>query len=122
MASHRSAGEAFRRQMEDGRQRVRAWWGPTFENPITIEVTPNQVHSMALVPAWRGQRGQMISGARRVNAGEAATIHELIHVYAPNANRMLAEGLAVYGHDKLGGHSAFPNWGRNLHQFVAAEA
>ena len=56
----------------------------------------------------------MIFGAKRVNAGEAATVHEMIHVYAPNANRFLAEGLAVYGHDLLGGPPAYPNFGKSL--------
>ena len=31
----------------------------------------------------------MIFGAKRVNAGEAATVHEMIHVYAPNATDFL---------------------------------
>jgi len=38
----------------------------------------------------------------------------MIHVYAPNANRFLAEGLAVYGHDLLGGPPAYPNFGKSL--------
>ena len=41
-------------------------------------------------------------------------MHEMIHVYAPNANRFLAEGLAVYGHDLLGGPPAYPNFGKSL--------
>ena len=75
---------------------------------------------MALIPAWRGERGQMIFGAKRVNAGEAATVHEMIHVYAPNANRFLAEGLAVYGHDLLGGHVPTPLSGKALTTSPAA--
>src|SRR6266581_1139542 len=70
-----SASDAFRQNMEEARRRVRDWWGPTFEQPIAIEVTPNQLRSMALVPAWRGERGRMIFGSRRVSTGEAATIH-----------------------------------------------
>jgi hypothetical protein len=61
----------------------------------------------------------MIFGAKRVNAGEAATVHEMIHVYAPNANRFLAEGLAVYGHDLLGGPPAYPNFGKSLDALAA---
>ena len=77
---------------------------------------------MALIPAWRGERGQMIFGAKRVNAGEAATVHEMIHVYAPNANRFLAEGLAVYGHDLLGGPPAYPNFGKSLDDIAGRSA
>lgn len=114
-----AAESAFRRDVEQAQARVRGWWGRTFEGRIMIDVTPNQVYSMALIPAWRGERGRMIFGAKRVNAGEAATIHEMIHVYAPNANRMLAEGLAVYGHDKLDGNPAFPNFGQDIDRLIS---
>jgi len=110
---------AFRHDIQEARRRVRDWWGATFEERITVETTASQVYSMALVPAWRGERGRMIFGSRRVNAREAATIHEMIHVYAPNANRMLAEGLAVYGHDKLDGNRAYPNFGADIHRIAA---
>ena len=113
------AAAAFRRDIEEARRRVRDWWGPTFEDRIAVETTAAQVYSMALVPAWRGERGRMIFGSRRVNAREAAAIHEMIHVYAPNANRMLAEGLAVYGHDTLGGNRAYPNFGADIHRLAA---
>jgi hypothetical protein len=116
------SAEPFRLQMEEARRRVRGWWGPSFEQPIAVEVTSNQLISMALVPAWRGERGRVIFGSRRVNAGQAPVIHEMIHIYAPNSNRMLAEGLAVYGHEKLGGNPAYPNFGRDLHQLAAGTA
>jgi hypothetical protein len=77
---------------------------------------------MALIPAWRGERGRMIFGTKRVNAGEAATVHEMIHVYAPNANRFLAEGLAVYGHDLLSGPPAYPNFGKSLDEIAVRSA
>ena len=40
----------------------------------------------------------------------------MVHVYAPNANRLLAEGLAVYAQDHLGGGAAHPNFGADLHK------
>jgi hypothetical protein len=46
----------------------------------------------------------------------------MIHVYAPNANRFLAEGLAVYGHDLLGGPPAYPNFGKRLDDIAAHSA
>ena len=109
-----SAAASFQSEMRRARAKVREWWGATFEDSITIQTNTERVLSMALIPAWRGERGQMIFGMKRVNAGEAATVHEMIHVYAPNANRFLAEGLAVYGHDLLGGPPAYPNFGKSL--------
>jgi hypothetical protein len=75
--------------------------------------------SRALVPAWSAQRGRMEFPANRVVAGEAAVAHELVHVFFPNANRMLAEGLAVYLHQCVGPNPAFPNFKVDLHQLVA---
>lgn len=117
-----AAAAAFQSEMQRARARVREWWGATFEEPIMIETNTDRVLSMSLIPAWRGERGQMIFGAKRVNAGEAATVHEMIHVYAPNANRFLAEGLAVYGHDLLGGPRAYPNFGKSLDEIAARSA
>jgi hypothetical protein len=114
-----SAAVAFQSEMQRARVKVREWWGASFEGSISIETNTDRVLSMALIPAWRGERGTMIFGAKRVNAGEAATVHEMIHVYAPNANRFLAEGLAVYGHDLLGGPPAYPNFGKSLDDIAA---
>jgi hypothetical protein len=110
--AHRCWRAAFQSEMQRARVRVREWWGATFEGSISIETNTDRVLSMALIPAWRGERGQMVFGAKRVNAGQAATVHEMIHVYAPNANRFLAQGLAVYGHDLLRGHPPTPISGK----------
>ena len=117
-----TAAVAFQSEMERARAKVREWWGATFEGSISILMDTERVLSMALIPAWRGERGQMIFGAKRVNAGEAATVHEMIHVYAPNANRFLAEGLAVYGHDLLGGPPAYPNFGKSVDDIARRSA
>jgi hypothetical protein len=119
---HSTAAAAFQSEMQRARVKVREWWGATFEGSISIQTDTKRVLSMALIPAWRGERGQMIFGAKRVNAGEAATVHEMIHVYAPNANRFLAEGLAVYGHDLLGGPPAYPNFGKSLDDIAGRSA
>ena len=119
---HSTAAPAFQSEMHRARVKVREWWGATFEGSISIQTDTKRVLSMALIPAWRGERGQMIFGARRVNASEAATVHEMIHVYAPNANRFLAEGLAVYGHDLLGGPPAYPNFGKSLDDIAGRSA
>lgn len=91
------------------------WWGETYSGPLTIEISSAPGPSMALVPAWRGQRGHMRFPTRVVRKGRAATVHEVLHVFAPNANRLLAEGLAVYAHERLHGPTAYPNFGRALH-------
>jgi hypothetical protein len=117
-----TAAVAFQSEMQRTRVKVRDWWGASFEGSISIQTNTERVLSMALIPAWRGERGQMIFGAKRVNAGEAATVHEMIHVYAPNANRFLAEGLAVYGHDLLGGPPAYPNFGKSLDDIAGRSA
>lgn len=117
-----AAAAAFQSEMQRARAKVREWWGDTFEGSIFIQTNTERVLSMALIPAWRGERGQMIFGAKRVDAGEAATVHEMIHVYAPNANRFLAEGLAVYGHDLLGGPPAYPNFGKSLDDIAGRSA
>jgi hypothetical protein len=49
---------------------------------------------------------------------KAAILHELVHVFFPNGNRFLAEGLAVHLQDSLGGNPAFPNFGKPLHRNV----
>jgi hypothetical protein len=72
----------------------------------------------ALWPAWIGKRGVMEFPEHRVANGEANVAHELVHVFFPNANRMLAEGIAVYLQQKIGGNPAFPNFGKELHQMV----
>jgi hypothetical protein len=51
---------------------------------------------------------------RGVRNNDGALLHEIVHIYAPNDNRFLAEGLAVYVHQKLAGNRAFPNFGRPL--------
>jgi hypothetical protein len=53
--------------------------------------------------------------AWKVVAEEAAIMHEAVHVFFPNGNRFLAEGLAIYLQERIGGNPAFPNFGRPLH-------
>jgi hypothetical protein len=56
--------------------------------------------------------------AWRVVARKAAIAHELVHIFFPNGNRFLAEGLAVYLQAEIGGNPAFPNFGRPLHELA----
>ena len=104
--------EAFRK----AHARVCAWWGSGYAGRFTVAIEESRGPSMALVPAWRGQRGTMLFRARATERGRAAITHELVHVFAPNANRFLAEGLAVYAHEHLGGVAAYPNDGDDLNE------
>jgi hypothetical protein len=67
--------------------------------------------SQALLPAWRGCRGQMKFAALRVRQGRAAILHELVHVYEPNQVRFLAEGFAVYLEETIGNIDVYPTFG-----------
>lgn len=88
---------------------------------IEVFVSNEYLLSRSLVPAAVGQRGHMEFPASRVIMGEAAAAHEITHVYFPNGNRLLAEGLAIYLQQKVGKNPAYPNFGTPLHQAVRLE-
>jgi hypothetical protein len=100
------------------RRRLRDWWGPAFEEPIRVTITEERGPSMALVPAWSGDHGTMLMPIQRLRGADAASLHELVHIYAPNGNRFVAESLAVYAHEALKGQRAHPNFGRDLHEMA----
>jgi hypothetical protein len=89
-----------------------------------LQVIVSQTYkiSKSLVPAWYGRSGNMEFPAWRVASRKAAIAHELVHVFFPNANRLLAEGLAVYLQSEIGGNPAFPNFGAPLHECARVRA
>jgi hypothetical protein len=93
-------------------------WLPLPVPKLQVVVSARFKISRSLVPAWSGNAGYMEFPAWRVNARKAAIAHELVHVFFPNGNRFLAEGLAVYLQAEIGGNPAFPNFGRPLHELV----
>jgi hypothetical protein len=93
-------------------------WLPSCPVDLQVFVSDEYRISRSLIPAWYGHRGRMEFPAWRVIAGEAAIMHELVHFYFPNGNRLLAEGLAVYLQAKIGGNPAFPNFGTPLDEAV----
>ena len=102
---------------------IRAWslrepWLPPPPTELQVFVSDEYKIPRSLVPASLGRRGRMEFPAWKTIAGEAAITHELVHVFFPNANRLLAEGLAIYLQDKIGGNPAFPNFGKPLHEMV----
>jgi hypothetical protein len=102
-------------------ERLRSWctaerWLPDAFPALQVFVSDEYRISRALIPAAIGQRGRIEFPAWKIVAGEAAIAHELVHVYFPNSNRLLAEGLAIYLQVRIGGNPAFPNFGRPLHE------
>lgn len=106
---------AFVEKFRTALGRVCAWWGNEYPGPYHLDIRDNQRTAMALIPAWRGARGHVIFPMRTIRQNKSPITHEIVHVIATNANRFLAEGLAVHAHDALGGQPAFPNFGRDLH-------
>jgi hypothetical protein len=127
--THRSEGDndltsahrdSFRADLLRERAAVLSWfarhdWWPDALPDLHVIVSERFRISKSLVPAWSGRRGLMEFPTARVIAGNAAVAHELTHVYFPNANRLLAEGLAIYVQAEAGGNPAFPNFGAPLH-------
>lgn len=106
--------EAYCRYAVSERQKVEDFWGATWKEPIRIHVDRSYRISKALIPAHGGNRGFMEMPLRAVQNNNSALLHEIVHIYAPNDNRFLAEGLAVYLHQKLAANPAFPNFGKSL--------
>jgi hypothetical protein len=100
------------------RKKVEGFWGATWSEPIRIHVSSSYRISKALVPGYLGNRGFMEMPLRGVRENTGALLHEIVHIYAPNNNRFLAEGLAVYLHTKLAGNPAFPNFEDTLRRLA----
>lgn len=114
-----AAERDFKRKFCVSVERVNNWWGTAFDGNFTVEVFKSErpSPSMALVPAWEGARGTMRFPSIRLEKRNAAITHELVHVVAPNQNRFLAEGLAVFAQWKLyPTRRVFPNFGEPLHR------
>lgn len=97
------------------RKKVDEFWGASWKEPIRIHVDASYRISRALVPGYFGNRGFIEMPLRGVRNRDGALLHEIVHVYAPNDNRFLAEGFAVYLHQKLAANPAFPDFGKPLH-------
>jgi hypothetical protein len=113
-----AAVEAYCRYAVQERQKVEAFWGATWREPIRIHVSSAYRISRALVPGYFGNRGFLEMPLHRARENTGALLHEIVHIYAPNTNRFLAEGLAVYLHTKLAGNPAFPNFGEDLRRLA----
>ena len=94
------------------------WRLPSPLPKLTVFVSQHFRTARSLVPQWTGDPGRMEFPSFRVAVGEANILHELAHIYFPNANRMLAEGFAVYLQQEIGENRAYPNFGEDLHLIV----
>jgi hypothetical protein len=109
----------FRREVASLKQWSRREdWLPDDSADLQIFVSDEYKISRSLVPAAVDRRGRMEFPAWKAIAGEAAILHELVHVYFPNGNRLLAEGLAVFLQATIGRNPTFPNFGRPLHEMM----
>jgi hypothetical protein len=93
-----------------------AGWPLTNDPDLRVHISDRYRISRSLVPAWHGHTGRMEFPTARVVSRKSAIAHEQVHVYRPNGNRLLAEGLAIYVQQLVGGNPAFPNFGRPLHE------
>jgi hypothetical protein len=107
-------------ELTAARIKLERYWGKTYDGPLTGRITDRRRVSMALLPAWHGRRGTLYFPPRLFRTRRVPTLHETVHIFAPNQNRFLAEGLATYLHDRLGGPPAFPNFGRPLDRLARA--
>jgi hypothetical protein len=107
----------FRRELASLQTWLARWQDPLTTPIPELHVLVSDAYkiSRALVPAWERRSGVLEFPSWRVVSRKAAILHELSHVYLPNGNRFLAEGLATYLQALLGGNPAFPNFGRSLH-------
>jgi hypothetical protein len=115
--------EEFKADFSRELERLETWaaighWPPSATSALQVTVSHRFKISRSLVPAWYGRAGDMEFPVRRVVARHAAIAHELVHVFFPNGNRFLAEGLAVYLQAEIGGNPAFPNFGTPLHDLA----
>jgi hypothetical protein len=114
--------EAYCKYAVAERAKVEAYWGATWTEPIRIHVDRGYSISRALVPGHFGNRGFMEMPLKTVLGRNSALLHEIVHVYAPNANRFLAEGFATWLHHRLAGNPAYPNFGRNLNGLARSQS
>lgn len=113
--------EAYCKYAMEERAKVESYWGKTWPDAIRIHIDRDYRITRALVPAHFGNRGFLEMPLQRYLGGDGALLHEIVHIYAPNANRFLAEGLATYLHARMGGKPAFPNYGRSLSDLARDE-
>ena len=118
--SHKEA-EQYCRYAARERQKVERYWGPTWRDPIRIQVSSQYVAANTLVMNG-GKPGRIDMPLDRVRDRTGALLHEITHNYAFSENRFLYEGLGVYLQDEVGEARSFPTFGRPLDAAAAEVA
>jgi hypothetical protein len=116
--SHKEAEEYCKYATRE-RQKVEKFWGPTWRDPIRIQVSSQYAAANTLVQNG-GKPGRIDMPLDRVRDRTGALLHEITHNYAFSENRFLYEGLGVYLQAELGEIRSFPTRGRPL-DVAAAE-
>ena len=110
-----SESQYFAKQVEEADRIASNYLGMRFDGTYRIDISRQHRTSRALLFVYKGERGYMEFPARSIERDNAAVVHEVTHVIAPNYNRFLAEGLAVYMQDKFSSKSVPPTFGKDLH-------
>lgn len=110
-----SESQYFAKQVEEADRIVSNYLSMRFDGTYRIDIGRQYRTSRALLFVYKGERGYMEFPTRSIERDNAAVVHEVTHVIAPNYNRFLAEGLAVYMQDKFSQKSAVPTFGKDLH-------
>jgi hypothetical protein len=118
--SHTEADEYCKYAARE-RKKVEKYWGPTWRDPIRVQVSSQYATANTLVMNG-GKPGRIDMPLDRVRDRTGALLHEITHNYAPNGNRFLYEGLGVYLQDKIGEARSFPTFGRPLDAAAAEVA
>ena len=112
--------QTFRADIAREQVAVRNWFGrqqwlPDMTPDLNVEVSARfqnfKIPGACLVRPARPDGISELS--RRHRSGRHRT--RIDHVYFPNANRFLAEGLALWIQAEIGSNPAFPNFGKPLH-------
>jgi hypothetical protein len=117
----RKEAEQYCKYAARERQKVEKYWGPTWRDPIRIQVSSQYATANTLVQNG-GKPGRIDMPLDRVRDRTGALLHEITHNYAFSENRFLYEGLGVYLQDKMGEARSFPTFGRPLDAAAAEVA
>jgi hypothetical protein len=90
--------------------------GVEYDGNYRVDIGVSYITSRALLHVYAGNRGYVEFPTLGVKKRNSAVMHEITHIIAPNYNRFLAEGLAVYVQEKFQSNEAPPIFGRDLHK------
>jgi hypothetical protein len=90
-----------------------------YDGNYRVDVGLSYTTSRALLHVYDGNRGYVEFPTGGVKKKNSAVMHEITHIIAPNYNRFLAEGLAVYMQERFQRNGAPPIFGRDLHKGTA---